>query len=226
MSHPLFWHRGCRVFLAKQAPAWSKENDIMNRIVTAFALALSLASASAVALADAGRAPAARHERGDQAEKAKKFPMPAAEFQQKATARATKARERMEKRLSEKQVPSEKANEIRAKFNETQAKVASKVTEVCADGTVTLDEAKAVGAVAHAGRPHKAHGKKGSKKLPVCLALQPREACVAALRERAPRRRVVLRVPAVPTAARGVLQGTAHARMPDGFPSPPAVARA
>ncbi|RYE88603.1 MAG: hypothetical protein EOO75_13100, partial [Myxococcales bacterium] len=116
----------------------------MNRIVTAFALALSLASTSAVALADTGRAPAARHERGDRAAMEKKFPMAGAEFQQKATERAGKAREHLEKRLTAKQVPADKAGEIRAKFAATQAKVQAKVTEVAADGTVTLEEARSV----------------------------------------------------------------------------------
>ena len=136
----------------------------MNRLVTAFALALSLASTSAVALADTGRAPAAaRHERGDKGEWEKKFPMPAAQFQQKANERAQKAREHMEKRLSETQVPADKAGEIRAKFAAHQAKVQAKVTEVVADGTVTLDEAKAVRSVAHEGRPQHKGGKRGQK---------------------------------------------------------------
>ena len=135
----------------------------MNRIVTAFALALSLASTSAVALADTGKAPAARHERGDRAEMEKKFPMAGAEFQQKATARAQKAREHLEKKLTEKQVPADKAGEIRAKFAAHQAKVQAKVTEVVADGTVTLDEAKAVGAVAHEGRPQHKAGERGQR---------------------------------------------------------------
>jgi polyhydroxyalkanoate synthesis regulator phasin len=137
----------------------------MNRIVTALTFAFALASTSAVALADTGKATGARHERGDKAAMEKKFPMAGAEFQQKATERAAKGRERMEKRLTEKQVPTDKANEIRAKFAATQAKVAAKVTEVVADGTVTLDEAKAVHAVAREGRPeHKGgHGKTARK---------------------------------------------------------------
>ena len=136
----------------------------MNRLVTAFALALSLASTSAVALADTGRAPAARHERGDRPDRAemeKQFPMPAATFQQKASAIAQKAREHMEKRLTEKQVPADKASEVRARFNATEAKVQAKIAEVSADGTVTLDEAKSVMAVAREGRPQHPHGERG-----------------------------------------------------------------
>ena len=132
-----------------------QENAIMNRLA-ALALALSLVGTSAVALADTGRAPVvARHEKGNKGEWEKKFPMPAAQFQQKAGERAQKAREHLEKRLTDKQVPADKANEIRAKFNAQQARVAQKVSEVCADGTVTLDEAKAVMAIAREG--HKAH---------------------------------------------------------------------
>ena len=136
----------------------------MNRLVTAFALALSLASTSAVALADTGKAPAARHERGDRPDRAefeKQFPMPAAQFQQKAVELGAKAREHMEKRLTEKQVPADKANEIRANFNATAAKVQAKIAEVTTDGTVTLDEAKSVMAVAREGRPQHPHGERG-----------------------------------------------------------------
>lgn len=132
----------------------------MKRILTVFALALSVAGSSAVALAAPAKEHAARHEKGDMA---KKFPMKAEEFQQHASKRAQKARERMEKHIAEKKLPEDKANEIRAKFNAAQVKVGQKVTEVCADGTVTLDEAKAVHAVAREAMPHKKHAKKGKK---------------------------------------------------------------
>ncbi|RYZ36905.1 MAG: hypothetical protein EOO72_10925 [Myxococcaceae bacterium] len=130
----------------------------MNRIVTSAALALSLLASSAVALAGGGKA---EHKRGDRAAFEAQFPMAGATFQQKATERGQKAQQHLEKKLSEKQVPADKAGEIRAKFAATQAKVQAKVTEVAADGTVTLDEAKAVMAVAREGRPeHRGgHGK-------------------------------------------------------------------
>ena len=135
----------------------------MNRILTSAALAFSLLASSAVALADGGKA---EHKHGDRAAFEAQFPMAGATFQQKTNERAQKAREHMEKRLTEKQVPADKAGEIRAKFAAHQAKVQAKVTEVVADGTVTLDEAKAVRAVAHEGRPqHKGgHGKTARKQ--------------------------------------------------------------
>ena len=134
----------------------------MNRIFTSAALALSLLASSAVALAGGGKA---GHERGDKAAFEKQFPMAGATFQQKAAERAQKAQQRLDKHLTEKQVPADKAGEIRAKFAAHQAKVQAKVTEVVADGTVTLDEAKAVMAVAREGRPeHKGgHGKTAHK---------------------------------------------------------------
>ena len=130
----------------------------MNRILTSAALAFSLLASSAVALADGGKA---EHKHGDRAAFEAQFPMAGATFQQKANERATKAREHLEKRLTDKQVPADKASEIRARFNATEAKVQAKITEVTADGTVTLDEAKAVMAVAREGRPQHPRGERG-----------------------------------------------------------------
>ncbi len=132
----------------------------MNRILTSAALALSLLASSAVALADGGKG---EHKRGDRAAFEKQFPMAGATFQQKASERAGKAQQRLEKHLSEKQVPADKAGEIRAKFAAQQAKVQAKVTEVVADGTVTLDEAKSVMAVAREGRPQHKGGERGQR---------------------------------------------------------------
>ena len=126
----------------------------MNRIVAAFALALSLVGTSAVALADSGAPAPAREHRGDKAS----YPMPAASFQQKVNERESKAREHMEKRLADKNVPADKANEARARFNAKQARVNEKVAQAVADGTVTKPEAKEVRAVAREGRPQHAKG--------------------------------------------------------------------
>ena len=140
----------------------------MNRIVTALALALSLATSSAVVMAAPAKAEAARHERGDAA---KKFPMKADEFRQHVAQRTVKARARMEKHLANKKVSEEKAKEVRAKFAAVQARVDAKVTEVCADGTVTLDEAKSVWAIAREAMPH--HGKQAKKGQKLAPVLQP-----------------------------------------------------
>ena len=131
----------------------------MNRIVAALALALSLVGTSAVALADTGAPAQAREHRGERAQ----FPMPAAQFQQRINERESKAREHMEKRLADRKVPADKANEVRAKFNAREARVNEKVAQVVADGTVTMPEAKEVRQVAQQGRPQH---KKGDKKAP------------------------------------------------------------
>jgi hypothetical protein len=138
-----------------------KENAVMNRMFAALALALSLASTSAVALADTSAPAQGRHQRGDEA---KKFPMPAAEFQAKVAAHQAKAREHLEKRLAEKKVPADKADAIRAKVAAKEAAVAAKVAEVGADGTVTLPEAKEVRAIEHQGRPE--HRKPRGERTP------------------------------------------------------------
>lgn len=126
---------------------------------------LGLLAALAVTLAPlaafAGEGGGQRHEK-------MKFPMAAAEFRAKVTARQTKHKERMEKFLAEKKVPAEKAKEIRDRSAQNEAKVNAKVSEVIKDGTVTEDEAKAVREIARAGHPHKGphgkHGKGGQKK--------------------------------------------------------------
>jgi hypothetical protein len=138
-----------------------KENPVMNRMFAALALALSLASTSAVALADTSAPAQGHHQRGDEA---KKFPMPAAEFQAKVAAHQAKAREHLEKRLTEKKVPADKAEVIRAKVAVKEAAVNAKVAEVSADGTVTLPEAKEVRAIEHQGRPE--HRKPRGERAP------------------------------------------------------------
>jgi hypothetical protein len=141
--------------------AGTQGEPVMNRMFAALALAFSLASTSAVALADTSAPAQGRHQRGDEA---KKFPMPAAEFQAKVAAHQAKAREHLEKRLAEKKVPADKADAIRAKVAAKEAAVAAKVAEVSADGTVTLPEAKEVRAIEHQGRPE--HRKPRGERTP------------------------------------------------------------
>ena len=85
------------------------------------------------------------------------FPMAAAQFRQKVEERQQKKRERFEAAIAEKKIPAEKVAEIRARMAEAQAKVKAEVDRVCADGTVTLDEAKQVRQLAKSLHPH--HGK-------------------------------------------------------------------
>jgi hypothetical protein len=85
------------------------------------------------------------------------FPMAAAQFRQKVEARQQKMRERFDAAVAEKKIPAEKVAEVRARLAEGQAKVKAEVDRVCADGTVTLDEAKQVRQLAKSLHPH--HGK-------------------------------------------------------------------
>jgi len=142
----------------------------MNRFFAALALSLSLASSSVALAAPAQKPAAARHQgKGDHD---KKFPMKADEFRQHVAGRVTKAREHMEKRISTRNVPEEKAKEIRAKFNAGVAALNQKVEAVCADGTVTKEEAKEVHALVHQMVQHHKHGKK-DKKLPGPMTCSP-----------------------------------------------------
>ncbi len=70
--------------------------------------------------------------------------MAAAEFRDHVTKRLEKARAHVEEFIVSKQIPREKADEIRAHFDAAVAQIGSKVDEVCADGTVTKEEAEAV----------------------------------------------------------------------------------
>ena len=138
----------------------------MNRFFAALALSLSLASSS-VALAAPAQKPAAAKHQGKE-DHDKKFPMKADEFRQHVAGRVAKAREHMEKRISTRNVPEDKAKEIRAKFNAGVAALNQKVEAVCADGTVTKEEAKEVRKIAKEmrGKHGKKHGKRGDKGTP------------------------------------------------------------
>ncbi|MBX3207374.1 MAG: hypothetical protein KF764_20165 [Labilithrix sp.] len=101
---------------------------------------------------------------GDKHEKAS-FPMPAAAFKERVSARQAKARERMEKHAST--LSAEQAKELRAKFDAGVAKINVEVDKATADGTVTKDEAVAVRKVAKEVRGHHGkHAKRGGKHGP------------------------------------------------------------
>lgn len=115
---------------------------IRSKLVASFALAtIALAAVPAFA---------------GQKDDAGQFPMAAAQFRQKVEARQQKMRERFEAAIAEKKIPAEKVAEVRAKMAENQAKVKAEVDKVCADGTVTVDEAKQVRQLAKSLHPH--HG--------------------------------------------------------------------
>ena len=110
----------------------------MRSTIMAAVLAISTLFAAAPAMA------------GEHGKGGASFPMPAAAFQAKMTARQTKAREHMEKRASS--LTADQAKELRGKFDANIAKVNAEVAKAVADGTVTKDEAAAV----RAASPH--HG--------------------------------------------------------------------
>jgi hypothetical protein len=140
----------------------------MTRLVAALAFALSLASVSSSALAaPPAKANAAHHKaKGDKGDKDdKKFPMKAEEFKKLVAERVGKARERLEKHISQKKMDEDKAKVLRAKFDLAVAVLNRKVDKVCEDGTVTKEEAKEVRElVQKMVQEHKKdHGKKGKK---------------------------------------------------------------
>jgi hypothetical protein len=129
----------------------------MNRLA-ALVLAFATLAVPVLASAAPAQAPAARHEKND-----KKFPMKAEDFKKHAENMISKSRTRMEEHITKKSVPDDKAKEIRAKFDAGVALVQKEVERVCADGTVTKDEAREVHTAMkalHAG----GHGHKKSAK--------------------------------------------------------------
>lgn len=133
----------------------------MRSIVAAVVVTLaSLVAVPAFAAPPQGNAPATHRAEGDRA--GKHFPMPAAEFKAKVDKRMGKARAHMEERVA-KMSPAE-AKEARAKFDAVAANVNAEVAKAVGDGTVTMEEAKAVRAAnPHHGK-HARHGKKGGAK--------------------------------------------------------------
>ncbi len=109
--------------------------------------------AIALALTTAFAAPALAHDH----EYEKRFPMPAATFQEHVDARVGRARSRMEDEITARQLTDEEANAVRAHFDSVIAAVEVEVQKAVADGTVTLEEARAVRAVARELGPRHAH---------------------------------------------------------------------
>jgi hypothetical protein len=104
----------------------------------AFALIAALSAFSVAASAQSAPPQDSEHEAS------RKYPMTAADFQKLVGERIEQHRARMESHISSKQLPADKAEELRARFKAAVAQVNAKVDEVCADGTVTLAEAQEV----------------------------------------------------------------------------------
>jgi hypothetical protein len=99
-------------------------------------VALSVPSATAYAWSSA------HPEVGEEGNR--KFPMTAADFRQHVNARLEKARARIEERITTEHLPQDQADGLRAQFKASVAQINTKVDQVCADGTVTKEEAEEV----------------------------------------------------------------------------------
>ena len=121
----------------------------MKRFV--FAVAALALSVGAVGVAQA-------HEKHDGQKLT--FPMKGDEFQKHMDARVAKMRERLEHRITKKQLSADQAKELRAKFEAGVVQLNAATKQATADGVVTEDEAKQVRAVAKSMHHH--GGKKQS----------------------------------------------------------------
>ena len=110
----------------------------MARLFSALAVVATL-SALEVAASAQPPASATLHEESEAT-----FPMTAGEYRGRVNRRVEEFRVRMEERMAERQLPAAKMEEHRARFRSGVAQLNTKVDEVCADGTVTKEEALAV----------------------------------------------------------------------------------
>ena len=86
----------------------------------------------------------ARVEKKANGDKAKQFPMPAAEFKAKVDGRINKMRARIEAKMKEKGVAADKQKTTLAAFDAGATKVRAAADSAGKDGTVTKEEAKSV----------------------------------------------------------------------------------
>jgi pyruvate kinase len=91
-----------------------------------------------------------------------KFPMAATEFRAHIAARIERHRSKMEEHIAARQLPKERADEVRARFAAGVAQINAKVDAACADGTVTREEAMQVRELARSLMGH--HGGEGQQK--------------------------------------------------------------
>jgi len=132
---------------------------MFSRTIRIALAAVSLTALPAIAYAGGNGKDAAGHvkDKGEKGEKAQ-FPMKAAPFRAKVESRITKGRERLVAHLTKKNVAADKQKEILAKFDAATQQVRDATDKVCADGTVTKDEAKSVRELAKSLR-HQGHDK-------------------------------------------------------------------
>jgi len=124
--------------------------------------AVSLTALPAFAFADGNTTqPAPKGHVREGKEKAQ-FPMAAADFKARIDTHISKNREKIVARMTAKNVPADKQEKVLAKFDEGTQTIMAEVDKVCADGTVTKEEAKQVAEVARTVRGHH-KGHKGGK---------------------------------------------------------------
>jgi FKBP-type peptidyl-prolyl cis-trans isomerase (trigger factor) len=112
----------------------------------------SLFAALALALTTAVTIPAMARENAND------FPMPAAAFQRHVDARLKRAEMRLEAYISENKLSDAQASELHQHFDAVAQDVEAEAQKACADGKVTLEEARAVRAVARQLRMQRRHG--------------------------------------------------------------------
>jgi hypothetical protein len=123
------------------------------------AVALSLVAAPA-ALAQPARSPVRPSHEGRHLA----YPATAAAFRARVTERIADARARMERHIADQKIGREQAEALRTRFQAAVVELGAKVDAVCSDGTVTVDEAKAVRALAKVLRAEWKEAEGGSTK--------------------------------------------------------------
>ena len=109
-----------------------------------------------------------KKEKKDKADHEKHFPMKADEFKRHVETRLSKARGKLVAALDKRKVSEEERTAALKRFDDGAVKVRAAADRVGKDGTVTLDEAKEVRAIAKAERKAMRgavadRGKKGKK---------------------------------------------------------------
>lgn len=105
-----------------------------------------------VELAAAKKDESEKSEKKDKGDRAKSFPMKGDEFKTRIDARLSKAREKLETLLEKRKVEEEQRRAALKRFDDGAVKVRAAAERAGKDGTVTVEEAKEVRAVAKAER--------------------------------------------------------------------------
>jgi len=118
---------------------------MFSRTIRIAVAAVSLVALPAFAYADGNTAKAdhAGHVK-DKGGKKAQFPMDADTFRAHVEKRISKGREKLVEHMQKKNVSADKQSAILAKFDEGSKQVREATDKVCADGTVTKEEAQSV----------------------------------------------------------------------------------